>query len=217
MMLGWLKSERQKNPFPGDTHLDSVRYVVLDTELTSLDPRSNRVLSIGAIVMEGPRIRLGEQFYRTMNPGVPIPPDSVLIHQLRSEDLDGAELPGDVLKNLLKFVTGSVLVGHFVHFDRKALWKELGDDRHRLDNPAVDTARAHHWILRHGRHSDDLAIQLEQQDLTALARYYQLEVHDSHHALADAFVAAQLWQRMLARLAANGIHTLRDLLKIAAI
>lgn len=65
------------NPAPGlspDAPLHSLRYVVLDTELTSLDHRTNRLLSVGAIVMQGPSIRLGEQFYRVVNPQVSIQP-----------------------------------------------------------------------------------------------------------------------------------------------
>ena len=55
--------------FPRTTHSISLRYVVLDTELTSLDYRTNRLLSIGAISMQGPSIQLGNQFYRVINPG----------------------------------------------------------------------------------------------------------------------------------------------------
>jgi DNA polymerase III alpha subunit (gram-positive type) len=80
-MLRWLKSELRRQELgraalPNHTTLDSLRYVVLDTELTSLDSRSNRLLSIGAIAMDGPKIRLKEQFYRIVDPRVPIPPEA---------------------------------------------------------------------------------------------------------------------------------------------
>ena len=39
-----------------------VRDVVMDTELTGLDPRKDSIVSIGAVAMEGGRIVLGEQF-----------------------------------------------------------------------------------------------------------------------------------------------------------
>jgi len=55
--------------YPPDTPIRSVRYVVLDTEFSSREQRSNRLLSVGAITMEGARIRMGEQFYRVLNPG----------------------------------------------------------------------------------------------------------------------------------------------------
>ena len=71
-MPNWLRrSGPSTNPASGlspDAPLHSLRYVILDTELTSLDHRTNPLLSIGAIAMQGPSIRLGEQFYRVVNP-----------------------------------------------------------------------------------------------------------------------------------------------------
>ena len=221
-MLRWLKSkierrERSRTAFPKNTDLDSVRYVVLDTELTSLDKRSNRLLSIGAVAMDGAKIRLGEQFYRVVNPGVPVPAETVVIHKLRSEDVEGGSPLAETLDELRRFVEGAVLVGHFVDIDLKILWKELGGDQHQLDNPAVDTARAHHWVLRHGQFSEDLHVQLERLDLVTVAKFYGLDLHDAHHALSDAFLTAQLWQKMMHTVQAKGVSKLGELLKIAGV
>ena len=218
-MLRWLKSGlgyggRGSTAIPGDTAIDAVRYVVLDTELTSLDKRSNRLLSIGAIAMDGPKIRMGEQFYRVVNPGVPVPAESVVIHKLRSEDVEGGEDLGKALEDLRRFVEDTVLVGHFVNVDLKILWKELGGNRHELNNPALDTARVHHWILRQGRYTEDLAIQLERLDLMTLTKFYGLDFQDAHHALSDAFMTAQVWQKMMSALHSRGIRKLDELLKI---
>ena len=115
-MPDWFKRatdshEGDKPTLAKDTTLDSLRYVVLDTELTSLDHRTNRMLSIGAIAMQGPSIQLGTQFYRVVNPHVPIPAESVVIHKLRSEDVVGGEQPEKCLDDLRQFIAGAVLVG----------------------------------------------------------------------------------------------------------
>src|SRR5271169_876456 len=136
-MPGWLKFRRENNSgtlFPDETPLDSLRYAVLDTELTSLDSRSNRLLSIGAITMEGSRIRLGEQFYRVVNPGVTVPAQSILIHKLRPNDVEKGESPESALAELLQFIECKVLVGHFVNVDLNALRKD-GDSAHKMNNP----------------------------------------------------------------------------------
>jgi len=216
-MQGWL-SFGQRNgsisPFPDDTPLQSLRYAVVDTELTSLDSRSNRLLSIGAITMEGTRIRLGEDFYRVVNPGVTVPAQSVLIHRLRPNDVEGGEPPEQALADLQQFISGKVLVGHFVNVDLKALRKELGDSAHQLSNPAIDTARIHEWILRHGPYREDLEQQLANISLAALARVYHLDFHEAHHALDDAFVTARLWQKMIGKLEAMRVRTLGEVLRI---
>jgi DNA polymerase III epsilon subunit-like protein len=215
---GWFKraagiQKDNKQALSKDTALDSLRYVVLDTELTSLDHRTNRLLSIGAIAMQGPSIQLGNQFYREVNPGVSIPAESVVIHKLRVEDLAGGERPGQVLADLCRFIEGTVLVGHCVGIELKILRKEMGQSGHTFSNPAVDTARVHHWILRHGRYSEDLPVQLENLDLATLAKFYSLDVQDAHHALSDAFLTARVWQKMLYTLQANGVRNLGKLLR----
>ena len=70
---------------------------------------------------------------------------------------------------------------------------------HRLDNPAVCTARTYHWILRQGPYSEDLPLKLEKLDLPTVAKFYSLDVQDAHHALADAFLTARVWQKCCTR------------------
>jgi DNA polymerase III subunit epsilon len=221
-MSGWFKrgmgfDDGDKTAPPKDATLDSIRYVVLDTELTSLDHHTNRLLSIGAIAMQGPSIQLGNQFYRVVNPQVPIPADTVVIHKLRSEDVASGEQPEKCLDDLRQFVEGAVLVGHCVEIDLKILNKEMRQTGLELSNPAIDTARVHHWLLRHGPYSEDLSVQLENLDLTTLAKFYNLDVQDPHHALSDAFLTARVWQRMLHTLQAKGVKSLRKLRRISGV
>jgi DNA polymerase-3 subunit epsilon len=204
-------------PFTKETSLEAVRYVVLDTELTSVNNRSNRLLSVGAIAMEGAQIRIGEQFYREVNPGVPLAEASVLIHKLRPNDVAAAEPPEQVLADLQQFIAGSVLVGHFVKLDLKILRKELADTEQHLNNPGIDTARVQEWILRRQLYSEDLPHRLENLDLQSLAKAYSVEYHEAHHALSDAFVTAAIWQKMMHVVQAKGVRKLGDLLRIGGV
>lgn len=218
-MPGWFNFGRQtENADPRFAKGASARdlsYVVLDTELTSLDTRRNRLLSIGAIAMDGTKIRLGEQFYRVINPGVEVPVASVLVHKLRPNDVEQGIPPPQALEELRRFIDGKVLVGHFVHIDLKVLRKELGDNRHQLSNPAIDTARVHRWMLQHGPCREDLVHQLENISLATLAKAYDLDFREAHHSLEDAFLTARLWQKQLAKLDVMGVRSLADLLRIA--
>lgn len=216
-MLRWLK--RWGRPpaqtiYPPDTPLLSVRYVVLDTEFTSLDQRSNRLLSVGAVTMEGASIRMGEQFYLVLNPGVEVPPSTVVVHQLRPVDIEQGEPPLQVLRELRDYIAGAVVVGHFIKIDLDILRKELRATEHSLDCPVVDTARVYRWLLRKGNYTEDLFHRLEHSDLASLAKIYNIEFRESHHALDDAFVTARLWQKLMYQLESRGIRTLASLLKI---
>src|SRR5215831_12130754 len=170
-MPSWFKYGKQANfsesRFPKETPLRDVPFAVVDTELTSLDSRSNRIVSIGAIAMDGSKIRMAEQFYRVVNPGVAVPAQSVLVHKLRPNDVQQGVAPQEALSELHRFIEGRVLVGHFVHIDLKALWKELGDQQRELSNPAIDTAKAHRWILQNGPWREDLVQQMENVSLAA--------------------------------------------------
>ena len=216
-MLRWLKRRNESSSFERQTPLAAARYVILDTELTSLDTRSNRLLSVGAIAMRGPKILLGEQFYRVVNPGVTVPAKGVLIHKLRPADVENGLAPAEVLNELQMFIEDAVLVGHFAEIDVKVLRKELAVSGRELRNPAICTARVHRWIVEKQRYSEDQFHKLEHLDLASLAKIYDLEICEAHHALDDAFVTARLWQKMMPTLDAMGIRTLSKLLKVGGL
>jgi len=217
-MLNWLKrwGRPATSLYPPDTPIRSVRYAVLDTEFTSLDQRSNRLLSVGVVTMDGASIRMGEQFYRVLNPGVDVPATTVLVHKLRPSDIQRGEPPLQVLGELRDHVAGAVVVGHFVKMDVELLRKELRATEHSLDNPAVCTAQVHRWLVRNGRYSEDLFHRLENVDLASLAKIYDIEFREAHHSLDDAFVTARLWQKLIYQLEGHGVRTLAELLKIGA-
>lgn len=218
-MPDWFKFGRRTETvdkrFSKDTPLGELRYALVDTELTSLDTKSNRLLSIGAIAMDGMKIRLAEQFYTVVNPGVHVPAESVLIHKLRPNDVEQGIAPEQALAQLREFIAGRVVVGHFVHIDMNVLRKELGDQQHELSNPAIDTAKAHRWILQNSPWREDLEQQMANVSLAALAKIYDLDFHEAHHALEDAFVTARLWQKLLARMEPMNVTNLGDLLRAA--
>jgi DNA polymerase-3 subunit epsilon len=201
---------RREEVIAPQARLDALRYVVFDTEFTSLDQRKNRLLSIGAVAMDGGRIRVGEQFYRVTNPQVAVPGESVVVHRLRAEDIAEAESPQKVLDEFTKFAEGAVLVGHFVHYDVEIVAKEFGAE---WKPPSIDTARVHRWLeCKRQRFSieafDERTIKT---DLASVAQNYGVQFEEAHHALADAFVTAQVWQKELAALTAIGVRTWREL------
>jgi len=198
------------------TRLDCARWAVLDSELTSLDNQSNRLLSIGAIIMDGGKIRAGEQFYRVVNPGVAVPVKTILVHGLRPDDVAQGEPPRQVLQQLREFTAGAVLVGHFVRIDLEVLRKECRTAGLEFDLPAVDTAKVHRWLsLRNKRSPEAWDDRTDRLDLISVAREHQIEVEDAHHALYDAFLTARLWQKLLTELGLAKVQTLGELLRIA--
>lgn len=167
--------------------------------------------------MSGFKIELGQQFYRVVNPGVSIPSDSIVVHKLRPADLEAALSPAQVLEEFATFSRGAVLVGHFASIDVGILAKELDRSGERVPGPAICTARVQRWIVKHQPYAEDQYKRLEEVDLASMAKTYEVEMQEAHHALDDAFVTARVWQKQLHILRRMGVETVGRLFKFARV
>jgi DNA polymerase-3 subunit epsilon len=189
---------------------------VFDTELSGLDVRKDFIVSIGAIKMTGGTINISREFYRLIRPEGEMTKKSVEIHGITPGELEGKESLDAVLPDFLEFIKDSVLVGHFLNIDLKFMNRALKDKyNYKLANLALDTHTIHEWLYENGvefkRHYHGGSTKT---DLFSVAQRYGITVDTAHDALYDAFVTAQLFQRYLYFLHADGMHTLNDLLDI---
>lgn len=198
------------------TPVAEVDYVVFDTELTGLRPRSDSIVSIGALRMEGGRILVGSQFRRLVQPRTELTRSSVIIHGITPGDTRESPDIGSVLPEFESFCGAGILVGHAVSIDLDFLGAEAG--RHGIPaiaNPAVDTMALHRFLCR--RTEDRCAFHDKEpgpMDLYTLARERGIPVNRPHDALSDAYLTAQLFQQYLAVLPEHGVRTVGELLEI---
>ena len=203
-----------------DRPLKEVDFVVFDTELTGLKAGKDSIVSIGAVKMRGERILLGETFYRVALPRTTLTAKTVLIHEITPTE--AAEAPGmdTLLPELLDFLGDAVIVGHVVSIDLQFLNREMKEQYGKsktLQNPALDTYRLYQWISE--KEDDRCAYHggsPESADLFTLAKKYRIPVQRAHNALGDAFITAQLFQRLLHTLPRWGGNTVKDLLRIGS-
>jgi DNA polymerase-3 subunit epsilon len=208
---------RSKISIDPRTPIEEVDYVAFDTELTGLDPKRDTIISVGAVKLHGGRIFPGNVFYRLVQPESELKPEGVVVHELTHSDLKGAQRASDVLIDFIEFVADSVLLGHFVHIDisfvSRAMKKIFGVG---LSRSAADTANLHDWLVENdpnfAAHHGGISVR---KDLFSTATRYGIEVNRAHDALFDAFVTAQLFQRFLGFLPANGVRTVKELLEVA--
>ncbi|MDH3744983.1 MAG: 3'-5' exonuclease [Acidobacteriota bacterium] len=193
-----------------------ISYVSFDTELTGLELKRDSIVAMGAIRLQGSKILLAESFDRLVRPDAELKSSAVVIHGITHSDLEHADRAREALQAFVEFVGDSVLVGHFVHIDTgfvgRALKQHFGVS---LQNPAVDTSTLHDWMTENdnalAKHYGGVAVK---GDLFSIAERYGIPVDRPHAALADAFVTAQLFQRLLHFLPGCGVVTLRDLLSV---
>lgn len=196
--------------------VDCASFVSFDTELTGLDYKRDSIISIGAIKLKGASILPSNTFYRLLKPETELKREGVLIHELTHSDLDVADEPARVLDEFISFLGEALLIGHFVFIDARFVGRAM--KRHfglTLQSPTVDTLALHEWLLENdagfARHFGGVSLK---SDLASLAARYGVRVAGVHNAFRDAYMTAQLFQRFLPFLTANGVITIKDLLAV---
>ncbi|CAA7617988.1 exonuclease domain-containing protein [Magnetospirillum sp. SS-4] len=183
----------------GGRPLRSLTYVVFDTETTGLHPsQGDRIVSIAGIRIVNGRILSGESFNRIVNPGRPIPAESVQFHGITDDMVKDKPPVEVVLPQFRNYIEGSVLVAHNAAFDLKFLRMREQEMGLRFDNWVLDT-----MILSNFLDGPELSHSLD-----AICERYGIEITDRHTALGDAMVTAAVLLRQIEALEARGIDTL---------
>lgn len=185
----------------GAIPLRSLTYVVFDTETTGLSPsQGDQIVSIAGVRIVNGRILTGESFSRIVNPGRPIPPESVKFHGITDSMVTDRPPIGVVLPQFKAFCADAVLVAHNAAFDLKFIRMREAEARVTFDNPVLDTMLLSSWVDGSKDH----------QSLDAIAERYGITVTDRHTALGDAMVTAALLMRLIEALEERGLNTLDD-------
>ena len=193
------------------------RYIVIDTELTGLNEKRDSIVSVGALRMVGGRIDLGNSFYRLVNPETSLTAESVVIHEITPSEV--VEKPGieAVLTEFLEFCGDDIIVGHYVSIDLAFLNREMvrifGS---RLKNRVLDTAVLFAFMKdRLPPNSTFVTPPRDYRNLYDIAKFLGVPVSGAHNAVMDAFITAQVFQRLIPMLLSIGIRNVGHLLKLS--
>lgn len=190
-----------KQPVSPLTPLIALNTVVLDTETTGLDVRSDRVVQIGAVRLYGREIQDEAVFNIIVDPQMPIPEVARRIHGLSDADVSGKPGIAEVLPQLAAFIGDAVVVGHSIHFDLAILRHEA--ERHGIkwtEPKVLDVALMVAGLDR----------ALIDTSLDSLALSLGIAIEGRHTALGDAMATARVYVGLQNRLLASGIRTLAE-------
>ncbi len=173
---------------------EEVRFVVLDSETTGLDPRRDRLISIGAVAVKADEIVLADSFEAMLK--VAYNTSSVTVHGItREEARDGID-EAEALELFLEYLRDGVIVGHHIGHDVATL--NAGYERHfgfNLKNRSLDTMDLTLCLERDGAFTGTAPI--EEFSLDSLCELFDIEPHDRHTAGGDAFITALIFLKLL--------------------
>ena len=208
-----------QTPVPGpSTPLAELPVLAIDVETTGLDPRRDRVLSVGFVPVDGDRIVLGGAGSALLRPERGSDDDdgvgqSATVHGLTDDAIAAGVGAEAFLDTVFTALAGRVLVAHYARIEvefLQALCARTYGSRPPL--PVLDTLELQRRVLggvaAMGFTAEPAASELR---LWAARERFGLPRYRAHNALVDALACAELYLAQVAELTGRGASSLRDL------
>ena len=167
-----------------------MRYIVLDTETTGLDPdEGHKIIEIGCIEIINRKVT-DNTFHKYLNPEREIDIEASKVHGLTASNLSDKPLLEDIYDEFLGYISNSPLIIHNAPFDLGFLKKEfsyLKSDSNFFTNEIIDTLKIARKVSPGKKNT-----------LDALCERYSIDNSDRdlHGALLDARLLAFVYLKL---------------------
>jgi DNA polymerase-3 subunit epsilon len=190
----------------GSPLLADCAFAVVDVETTGTRASGDdRVTEIAVVVVHGDRTELALD--SLVNPGRPISPQVSALTGITDDMVAGAPTFDMLADAVLGALAGRVFVAHNAPFDWAFVDAELRRTRAlALDGPRLCTVRLSRRLV-HG---------LPSHALDQVTAHFNLDNGARHRAAGDALVTAEIFRRLLALAAEQGVQTMDDLDRMLA-
>ena len=173
-------------------------WVALDCETTGLNPRTDEIIAIGAVRIQGQRILTSQRLELLIRPEKGVSAASIRVHRLREQDVQAGLPAAQAAERLLHFIGARPLVGYYLEFDVAMLDRIvrplIGTG---LPQPQIEVSRLYYDhrfrqlppYQQHDQADIDLRFATIMQELG-------LPPREAHDALNDAVMAALAFIRL---------------------
>ena len=176
-------------------------FVAFDLETTGLKPREDKIIEIGAVLMQG-KEELA-RFQTFVDPGCKLKMETSELTGITDDMLVGAPKLEEALSKFLEFVGDRVLVAHNADFDTsfiRAACQQLGLP---YNFTSVDTL-----VL-----SQNLMTNLNRFKLDIVANALSLPEFNHHRAADDAVICGLIMVNFFSKLGEMGVQSLQQINK----
>jgi len=174
------------------------RFICLDCETTGLDTKKDHIIEIAAVRFTFESIL--ETKESLIDPGVTISEESIAIHNITQDMVQGKPKINALLPEFLEFVGNDIIVGHGIGFDISI----INETAQRLSIPTTIAKNPFIDTLRLARLYGESSIN----SLEHLRKHFNIEYHGAHRAMNDVLVNIKVFKHL-----SHNFKTTSDLLK----
>jgi len=167
--------------------LKNTTFVCVDVEATGLDVERDRVVEVAAVRFTMDQIL--DEYETLIDPEQPIPQESIDIHHITQEMVEGKPKISEILPTLFSFIGRDILIGHAIQFDIDILSHEAKRSSLACSlqkNLSIDTLR----LAR-------LYGQSPSNALDVLRAHFNIEPEGAHRAMSDVLVNVQVFHQLV--------------------
>lgn len=157
-------------------------FVALDLETTGLNPKTDRILEIGALRIVNGCVE--GQIKQLVDPQMEIPKRVTQLTGITGEMTQGQPQGAEAVKALVDFCGDLPLLGHNIIFDYSFVKHQAVNNGLDFEKQGIDTLRIARALLPDG----------ESKSLTALCGRYAIERAAEHRAFDDAQATWELYR-----------------------
>ncbi|RMD47122.1 MAG: 3'-5' exonuclease [Aquificota bacterium] len=185
--------------------IDEAIFTVVDIETTGFNPENNSIIEIAAIKYQGNVIL--DKFWQLIKPDTGLLPSHItkLTGITNAMVIDQPTIE-KVLPDFIKFIKGSIIVGHNVSFDLSFLNYNLKRTTgSTIKNPYICTDGLARRIMP----------DIDSKSLSNLAYHFNIPFPKQHRAMSDAEVTLKVFLKMVEFLEDYNVNRVIDIIKLS--
>ena len=202
--------EKEENLFDENITIEETRFVVLDTETTGFDYTNDRILCIGALVLQNNIIKIEESFEIYIEQDH-YDESTAQIHGILKDFIVKRPTELEALDQFLNYLGDSIIIAHHANFDITMINRALErNGLPELKNKSLDTGILYKKTLI----KSHLFERKDHYALDDLADKFDISKKDRHTALGDAYITAIAFLKIVKKLREKKEINLNQLFKL---